>query len=442
MKGAFPALWPSARGIWLLLILCVALGLSAAFPLLVFVAAAALAVAVALVAADFALGPTARTLTVAREPLGFVTLGHPGAIAYRVENRTPSALRVGIVESPVASLGFGAGEVRAVVAAATATLVEQTFVPLERGISPLGTIYCWTENAIGLLRRRFAVDAPLDVRVFPDLLGGERGGLSQRRMTLDAGARRLRVRGVGTEFESLREYAAGDPFTSIDWKATARRGRLMVTQFEIERSQQIVVVLDAGRLMCAPTGMQRKFDYALGAGLCVARIAQTAGDAVGLIAVAARPLLDIPARRGAAHYAALVRAAYGLQPVLEEPDYEALVARIGTRYTKRSLIIVFTDLFDPAASAAVLNSLTHLVPRHLVICALMSDSAISAALDREPVTVRDAYRAGVALTLSDERREAIAVLRSRGIIVVDAPAQGLSAGLIDAYLDVKARGRL
>ena len=225
------------------------------------------------------------------------------------------------------------------------------------------------------------------MRVFPDLLDLERvGTLAQRRTRLDAGVRRLRVRGAGTEFESLRDYAPGDAFASIDWKATAHRGRLTVAQYEIERSQQVIVVLDAGRLMCAPAGEQRKFDYALTAALSVARIATIAGDAVGLIAVAARPLVDIAPRRGAAHHAALVRAAYGLQPAMEEPDYEAIVARIKSRYAKRSLVIVFTDLFDPVASAAVLASLTHLVPRHLVVCALMSDALFGGALEHEPRT--------------------------------------------------------
>src|SRR4029077_15517649 len=111
----------------------------------------------------------------------------------------------------------------------------------------------------------------------------------------------------------LREYAAGDPFRAVDWKATARRGRLMVVQHEVERSQQVIVALDAGRLMHARIGPQRKFDYALTAGLSVARIAQIAGDGVGLIAFAAHPLLDVAPRRGAAHHAALVRAAYDLQ---------------------------------------------------------------------------------------------------------------------------------
>jgi uncharacterized protein (DUF58 family) len=425
-----------------LLGVCALLALSAAYPGLVLLAAVAGAVVVALFAADVASGPALGAFSVERLPLGFVALLHPSVLRYSIVNRSATAVRVGIVETPVPSLEIGDEEpVR--VAARSAREIERPFVPRERGPARFGTIYCWVENGVGFLRRRVAVDAPAEVRVFPDLLDVERvGALAQRRTRLDAGVRRLRVRGAGTEFESLRDYAPGDAFTAIDWKATAHRGRLTVAQFEIERSQQVVIVLDAGRLMCAPVGEQRKFDYALTAALSVARIATIAGDAVGLVAVAGRLLVDVAPRRGVAHHAALVRTAYGLQPAMEEPDYETLVAGIKLRYTKRSLIIVFTDLFDPVASAAVLASLAYLVPRHLVVCVLMSDAVIGDALEREPQTTHDAYRASVALTLSDERREAIAVLRSRGIIVVDAPAATLSVALIDAYLDVKARGRL
>jgi uncharacterized protein (DUF58 family) len=216
----------------------------------------------------------------------------------------------------------------------------------------------------------------------------------------------------------------------------------MVAQYDVERSQQILLALDAGRLMTPRIGPQRKFDYALTAALSAARVAQIAGDNVGLVAFAARPLCNVVPRRGVAHHAALVRAAYDLQPRLEEPDYERMTADLARRYAKRSLVVVFTDLFDPASASAVLSSLAVLVPRHLVVCVLMNDAAIARALAADPRTPRDAYRASVAMQLEDERRGAVATLRARGIIVVDAPAARLTVALIDTYLDVKARALL
>lgn len=443
MRGVFPSLWPSARGIWLLLALCVLLALWSVVPLAVVALVVGVAVSAALVAADIALGPSGRMISLKRDPVGFVALRRSGEVTYILENRSASALRVTVLESPVAILDFVRTELRVQVGPRSRTTFSQPFVPRERGIARFGVMYCWTENTFGVFRRRFSVDGAAEVRVFPDLSAVEGyGNLARRRTLLEAGLRKLRLRGAGTEFESLREYAAGDAFRAIDWKATARRGRLMVMQHEVERSQQVIVALDAGRLMYPRLGPQRKFDYALTAGLSVARVAQIAGDGVGLIAFAARPLANIAPRRGAAHHAALVRAIYGLQPVFEEPDYEAVIAGIAARYTKRSLVIMFTDLFDPVASSTVLASLALLVPRHLAMCVLMNDASIGNALSREPATPREAYRASVAMTLADERRAAIAILRSRGIIVIDVPAQDLTMALLDAYLDVKARSLL
>ena len=137
---------------------------------------------------------------------------------------------------------------------------------------------------------------------------------------------------------------------------------------------------------------------------------------------------------------ALARASYDLQPRFEEPDYETVFTELRRRHAKRSLVILFTDIFDPVTSAAVLAGLGTLVPRHVAMCVLMNDAAIEAALDAPPVTVHDAFRTSVAMTLADERAKSIAILRGRGIIVVDVPAPKLTVALMDAYLDVKARG--
>jgi uncharacterized protein (DUF58 family) len=443
MRSVFPALWLSARGVWALLALAILLAAASVLPGAIALAVVGAAAFAALLAVDVALGPSRRSLRLTRAPADFVALRRPGSLHYRVENRAPTEIRLGILESPAETFAFERESIEARIAARTFVELDLGFEPRERGLVHLSAVYLWVENRIGLLRRRYAVDAPEDVRVFPDFSAIERYGTLARRSTLlEAGMRKLRLRGVGAEFESLREYAPGDAFRSINWKATARRGRLMVEQYEVERSQQVLVLLDAGRLMMPRIGPQRKFDYALTAGLSVARIAQTAGDNVGLVAFASQPVLSIAPRRGAAHVNALARAAYDLQPKLEEPDYETTFSDLKRRYGKRSLVVLFTDIFDPAASAAVLGGLATLVPRHLVMCVLMNDAAIAEALAAPPHAPREAYRTSVAMVLSDERQKAIATLRARGIIVVDVPAAQLTVALLDAYLDVKARGLL
>ena len=443
MRPVFPALWLSARGVWLLLAVAALAALAGAVPALLGLALVAAAASVVLLAADLARGPRAGDVRLTRLDTGNAALRRRGELGYRLENRARIAVRAGIYETPAAALDFERTSLELTVPPRGFAEATLGFLPRERGRVQLPAVYLWVENALGLLRRRYAVDAPLELRVFPELSAIEgRGSLARRATLLQAGLRKLRRRGVGSEFESLREYLPGDGFRAVDWKATARRGRLMVAQTEAERNQTVLVLLDAGRLMFARLGAQRKFDYALTAALSVARIAQAAGDNVGFIAFGAKPLLALAPRRGTAHLAALTQASFDLQPVREEPDYETILTGVRQRYAKRSLVVLFSDMFDPAASAALLAGLAALTPRHLVLCVLMNDQAISAALDTPPRDARGAYRTSVAMVLADERTAAIATLRSRGIIVVDVPATRLGVAVLDAYLDVKVRGLL
>lgn len=433
----------SARGVWALLALSALLALAGFAPRFLFAFLAAAVAFVAAAIADVVLGPQTGELRIARQPLVRAALRRPGRLVYRVENRANAGIRTGLIETPDERIVFYRDVVEARVAPHSSQRVEAAFIARERGEARLGTLYCWVENDVGLLRRRYALEANETVRIFPDLSAVESYGRVARRSTLlEAGLRKMRRRGAGTEFESLREYVPGDAFGSVDWKVTARRGKLMVAQHEAERSQQIIVTLDCGRLMTPRIGLQSKFDYALTAGLSVARVAQAADDNVGLHAFAAHTILSIAPRRGAAHVDALARSAYDLHPRLEEPDYDTAFATLARRYSKRSMFVVFTDMFDPATSAAVLASMALLVPRHLVVCVLMNDAAISRALAVAPVTPREAYRTRVAMLLDDERERAIGILRARGIIVVDVPADKVTVALLDAYLDVKTKGLL
>ncbi len=442
-RAVIPPIWLAPRGVAAILVLALVLAFASAFPALLGVVYVFTAILVATLAADAVLGPSRRSLGIVRRPVPPLALARSATFEYEVRNRSALAIRVAILEPSLEILAFARDTTIVRVPARAEATATLAVVPLERGRTHLGAFYAWIENDIGLLRRRVRIDASEDVRVFPDLSAVETSGTLARRSTLiDAGLRRLRKRGSGSEFESLREYMPGDGFRFVDWKATARRGRMMVAQYDVERSQNVIVALDCGRLMTPRIGAARKLDYALTAALSVARIAQAASDNVGLVAFAAKPLLDIAPRRGAAHVNALAQASFDLQPRFEEPDYETVFTELRRRHAKRSLVILFTDIFDPVTSAAVLAGLGSLVPRHVAMCVLMNDAAIERALAEPPATVHDAYRTSVAMTLSDERAKSIALLRSRGIIVVDVPASKLTVALMDAYLDVKARGLL
>ena len=142
------------------------------------------------------------------------------------------------------------------------------------------------------------------------------------------------------------------------------------------------------------------------------------------------------------HAARLTDVLSDIEPRFEESDYERAMLDLRQTLRRRSLVVLFTDLFDPVASSAVLGAAQLLGPRHLVLVVLMNDAAIAGALRRIPQRARDAYRGAVAATLADERAHAVAALRERGILVVDVPAAELTLALLDAYVDIKNRGLL
>jgi uncharacterized protein (DUF58 family) len=441
MRNALVPVWIGPRGIIALFVLAVVAGVFArVLPWQVVAVIAGLLVA-GVLAADASLVRVAPAIT--RAPPAHVWLAHHDAITYEVTNTAALPLRFGIAEAPAERLHIDGAFVHGEVGARSRTSAQIGMVPRERGRTALGTAFFWFESPLGFIRRRMLFGERTPVRVMPDLGGLERGGdLARRTRLLEAGLRKIRRRGVGTEFESLREYSSGDSFRAIDWKATARRGKVMVAQYEVERSQQIVVALDAGRLMSARLGDRRKLDYAVSAALSISSIAALADDRVGVHAFASMTLAAIAPQRGPAHVAALTDVLSDLEPHFEESDYERAAIELRRRYHKRSLIVVFTDLFDPVASGAVLASLALLSPHHLVLVVLMNDAAITQAREVNPADAGDAHRAGVAVTLANERERAVALLRQRGIGVVDVPASELSIALLDAYVEIKSRSLL
>jgi uncharacterized protein (DUF58 family) len=433
--------WPvviGPRGIALLLALAVLVAL-AGFVIGTRPALALAAVVfVAALIADVLLTQEAPHIAVAIPP--HLALAKHDALHYTIANRAATVRRVAIFASPAARLATSEAPAYATVAARTEVTATIPFVPRERGSTTIPPAFVWSESTLGIVRRRYVLGDDVAVRVMPDLSALERGDLARRSRLIDLGLRRLRRRGVGSEFESLREYGPGDAFRAIDWKATARRGKLMVTQREVERSQSIVVALDAGRLMAARLGDRRKLDYAVSAALAIAKIAQLADDRVSLHAFSDRTLASVPGKTGPGHIARFADALTDLEPSYVEADYERAALEIKVHNRKRSLVVVFTDLVDPVASTAVLGSLALLVPQHLVLVVLMNDAAIATALDRDPQTTSDVYRSAVATALGAERARAIALLGERGIGVVDVPARDLTIALLDAYVTIKTRG--
>lgn len=441
--NVFLPAWLGPRAYWALALIAAAFATGAVVGPVLWIAFAGSGLFLAALAADAAVGPARSRLEIRRlEPDPFA-LRRPAELRYSIRNTDTRAVRTGIVEAPCALLRIDAGETTAFTPAKSETVIASAVTPVARGTIELGELFVWYENGIGLIRRRMRVPASGEVRVYPDLSAVEKyGTLNARNRIIEAGLRRLRLRGAGSELESVRDWSDGDPFRAINWKATARRGRVMVTQYEVERSQNVMILLDAGRLMTPRVDEQRKFDYAVTAAMSVASVAALANDKVGVVAFAAEILRACAPRATGGSLARVAAEIHDIEPRFEEADYAQAFAYVRTHVRKRSLIVFFTDMVDPVAQSTVLAQIRLLSRRHLVVCAFMNDAAIDRALAAEPRTTTDVFAAGVALELQEERRTACAVLSRLGVRVIDVPARELTTALIDQYLQIKQRGLL
>ena len=278
-----------------------------------------------------------------------------------------------------------------------------------------------------------------DVIVFPDLPAARRLAIAVRRGRFrDPGRQTRGPLGLGTDFESVREYLPDDDARQINWPATLRTGRPMSNQFRVEQDRDIVAVVDTGRLMAAPIGDRTRLDAALDAVVAVAYVADELGDRAGVVAFDAETRRHLrPRRRGSD---AVVRAIYDLEPRPVDSDYELAFHAVGGG--KRALVVVFTDLLDESAASALLDAIPYLARRHAVVVASCSDPDLAGLVEQPPRETADVFSAVVALDVLEARRRVTSHLRHAGAAVVEADPDRLAAACVSAYLNAKARAHL
>lgn len=274
--------------------------------------------------------------------------------------------------------------------------------------------------------------------VMPDLPRARRMAESRARGRLaEAGRNRSRL-GIGTEFESVREYSPDDDVRQINWTATARVARPMSNQYRIDENRDLICLVDAGRLMSAPIGTATRMDIALDALSVLAVAAEHADDRVGVVAFGTTILRYLaPRRRGAEP---VMRAVFDLEPREIESDYELAFAAVGS--AKRALVTLFTDLMDEAATSSLLEALPVLTRRHAVMAVTCIDADLIEAADQPPTFLHDVLRQAAAVDLLDRTARSVDLMRRMGAIVVQATPSDLGAASVDGYLRLKRRARL
>lgn len=296
-------------------------------------------------------------------------------------------------------------------------------------------------SPLGLWRQSRVVGTPQQVRVFPNFapLAGFALFSAEQASRL-VGAHIKRRRGEGTDFHQMREYRVGDSMRQIDWKATARARKLISREYQDEKNQQLLMVVDTGRRMLAHEGGLSHFDRALDATLVVSYIALKRGDAVGLFTAGGEQRWVSP-QRGMGAIDTLLRASYDLQPAPVATDYLAAATELALRQRRRALVMLVTNLRDEDIED-VLGAVRMLQKRHLVVVASLRERDLDEALDQPVDDVRSAVRAAAAARYIAQRAAAHDLLRNHRVSVLDVTCEQLPAALVEQYLTIKRSGLL
>lgn len=389
---------------------------------------------------DLAAAARIADLRFERGPSASVRLGESTETTLTVTNRGRRALRGAVRDAWVPSAGARPRTARLAVPAGERRVLRTVLRPTRRGSRRSARVTVRALGPLGLAARQRSLPVPGLVRVLPAFTSRRFLPEKLARLRRIDGSVLMRRRGQGSEFDSLRTYVIGDDVRSIDWRATARSTDVMIRTWRPERDRQIVLGFDTGRTAAARLGDAPRLDAAMDAALLVAAVAARAGDRVALVAADVAVRARLGATSGSEVLPRLVDVLTDLEPALVETDPQLLAAEIGRQVHRRSLVVLFGSL-DTAPDTGLIPAARSLVARHVVIVASPSDPTL-AELTRGREDVSDVYLAAAAELAAAGRRQVIDELRRMGATVVDASADRFASAVADAYLDLKAAGRL
>lgn len=329
--------------------------------------------------------------------------------------------------------------------------------PQERGDCTTGQLYMRYRSPLGLAERWARASLAQTVRVYPALRTSEEQQIFlARSRQIDLQLRQTRQRGLGRDFESLRDYREGDDLRDICWTASARRGNLITRQYQTERSQPVWIVLDCGRLMRSkvvaaprldsslplPPGSLRahsKLDHACTAAVALAQLALFSGDRVGLLAYGQTIQQRLLPGRGAAHLRQMIELLAQLRAESSEADHLRATALLGRLQPRRSLILWVTDLAETAMRPEVIDGAMNLLRRHVLLFVAMAQPEVDSIAQRRPKNIEEMFRAAAAQEMAGRRELLLARLHEQGALTLDLNPESLASSVLNQYLMVKER---
>lgn len=418
----------------------IALGLSVFVDILATIALSTLGILAVGFILDYRLTPGRDVLRVRRIVNPKLSLGDDNEIRLQLENERMQSVRGKITDNVPEEFQQRETEFKFNLKGGSNKEFTYFVKPKERGAYSFPSISLKVNGMMGLVNRIYHIRKEATVKVYPSYLQIKNYQLHSRRSNVDVlGRKQQRRYGEGREFESLREYTVNDEYRKINWKATARRGKPIVSQYQIERNQNVMILVDAGRMMRSASKGMSKLDYAINAALMLAYICIYKEDNVGLMVFNSQVETFLTPRRGKSQLNAINEHLYNVKFEFAEPNYREAFHFLKRKVSKRSLVILLTDLIDDRASQVLIHQFTKLYPRHLPLCVTLRDESLEQVAWSVPESPQEMLEMGVAQGLVEERMKALRFLQLNGVLTLDTLPKDLTAASINKYLDIKAK---
>ncbi|HXD93263.1 MAG TPA: DUF58 domain-containing protein [Bacteroidia bacterium] len=319
--------------------------------------------------------------------------------------------------------------------------IRYSLRPVQRGEYHFGAIRVFVASAINLIERRFSFEQGAMLPVYPSFIQMRKYELLAIHNKLTAGGiKKIRRIGQTSEFDQIKEYVAGDDIRSVNWKATARRDKLMVNKYQDEKSQSVYCLVDMGRNMKMPFEQMALLDYAINASLVISNIAHLKNDKPGLITFTHEIKSHIAAERRNSQMMRIIETLYNQQTNFSESDFERLYMHVKRMVNQRSLLLLFTNFESLSSLKRQLKYLKQIAKQHLLVVIFFENTELKTVLTKNASSTFDIYYKTIAEKFELEKRLIIKELSACGIQSIYTAPQNLSVNTINKYLELKARG--
>ena len=390
--------------------------------------------------ADWIRLPSPSQLRIRRQWLSPLSMGVRSRVIISVANPAAMDLRVQLVDDLPPSIWHEIEPVSFTVASRSTQSASFNYTPGSRGDIKTGKAFLRYQSAFQMAERWAVVDLDQTVRVYPNFEHARNNAVYlARSRQMELQMRMMRLRGLGSDFESLREYREGDELRNVCWTATARRGKMVTKTFRVERSQAVWIVLDCGRLMRAKTAGYSKLDRAVDAALCLTQLALYSGDRVGLLAYGRTLNHRVVPGRGATQLRHIVEQLALTQEEVPEADHLRAAASLLGLQKQRGLIIWISDLAETSMTPEVIEAAGRTLSRHLLLFAVIAQPELRRQAGQSPASAGEMYQVVAAQEMVYRREVLLGRLRQRGALCMEVEPARITAAILNQYLAVKER---